>query len=318
MQIENELKLNFDDVLIKPKTSTIKTNKEIILKRTFIFPHSGMKWKGVPIIATNIDTVATLDAANVLEKYKMMSWVHRSVDREAIKDYNLNYTIPSISEEDDEDLWDFPMLRIDSVNGYNKNFIDFVKRIREYNTNTTIFAGNVCTPEITEELILAGADCVVIGTNFGGQRNARIKAGVGYPQLSAVIECADAAHGHGAYIASCGGCRTPADIAKTFAAGADFVGLDYMFVAHNENTDAEKVIFKNEVAYCEIYNDMLDIDINKYCDIIKNNEINHIRMRGPLKNTIQDILESLSLACTYVGASKLSELSDNCTFIRVN
>lgn len=330
MRIENELKLNFDDVIIRPKRSTLKSRGDVSLERSYTFLHSNMKWEGVPIIAVNMDTVGTIETAKVLEKYKMMTWLHKFNDIELIKKYmfteglNKDCVAPSIGEKHtDQDYSYFKYIRIDVANGYRESFIDFIKEFRNKFPNITIFAGNVCTPEITEELILAGADCIVVGIGSGGQCTTRIKAGVGYPQLSAVIECADAAHGLGGHIVSDGGCRTPADIVKAFAAGADFVGLGSMLAAHNENTDPENIIFKNDVAYCEVYGMSSEAAMNKYyggVDKHRTSEgaINHIRMKGPLKNTIQDILGGLRSACSYIGATQLKELSKRTTFVRTN
>lgn len=121
------------------------------------------------------------------------------------------------------------------ANGYSQHFVDFVKSIRKQFTDKTIIAGNVVTGEMTEELILSGADIVKVGIGPEVCAPHVLKTGVGYPQLSAIIECADAAHGLGGQIISDGGCSTPGDVAKAFGAGADFVMLGGMLAGHDES-----------------------------------------------------------------------------------
>ncbi len=123
---------------------------------------------------------------------------------------------------------------IDVANGYTESFVGFVAKFREAYPRITVMAGNVVTGEMTEELILSGADIVKVGIGPGSVCTTRSMTGVGYPQLSAVIECADAAHGLGGRICADGGCTTPGDVAKAFGGGADFVMLGGMLAGHDE------------------------------------------------------------------------------------
>ena len=91
---------------------------------------------------------------------------------------------------------------VDVANGYSEHFVQFVREIRKEYSNQTLIAGNVVTGEMVEELILSGADIIKVGIGPGSVCTTRKKTGVGYPQLSAVIECADAAHGLGGHIIS--------------------------------------------------------------------------------------------------------------------
>lgn len=343
MRIENELKLDFDDVLIRPKRSTLESRKDVDLYRSFAFKYNCWGMQCIPIIASNMDTVGTIEAAKIMDDNGMLTWLHKFNKIDEIYDQYINEDLsdftafPTIGEgEYDTTFLDGCYgVRIDVANGYRESFINFVKKVRDRHHNILIFAGNVCTPEVTEELILAGADVVVVGIGSGGQCSTRIKAGVGYPQLSAIIECADAAHGLRGHIASDGGCRTPADVVKAFAAGADFVVLGSMLAGHDENTLEE-----NKVATgIKMYDDGRDAEVeyggvkvygmsskeamDKYYGGVDDHRTDEgicttIPYRGPLENTIKDILGGLRSACTYVGAERLKELSKRTTFVRTN
>ncbi len=336
MRIKEAIKLDFNDVLIIPKRSAKASRKDVILERTYTFRNSGYSWTGVPIIASNMDTVGTISVARELEKIKCFTWLHKFYSWEVIQkgEINQGYFSPSIGESYlimHSRLWDYPYVRIDVANGYREDFVNYVKKFRDCWRNATIFAGNVCTPEMTEQLILAGADVVVVGIGSGGQCTTRTKSGIGYPQLSAVIECADAAHGLKAHIASDGGCRTPGDVCKAFAAGADFVALGSMLAAHDENTDfknifceqEDKNIYDKPKMFTYTYGMSSEEAMNKYYGGVAEHRTSEgkktkLYMRGPILNTMQDILGGIRSCCTYVGASSLKELSKCTTFVKVN
>jgi len=345
MRIDNEVKLDFDDVLIRPKRSTLISRKDVDLNRRFVFKWSEKEWTGIPIIATNMDTVGTVRAALVMQEHKMFTWLHKFVGNDQDCTWNEHtskleeeWFAPTIGESTGSPptLNEFEFVRIDVANGYRQSFVDFVKKVRFHYPLLTIFAGNVCTPEMTEELILAGVDVVVIGIGPGAQCTTRIKAGVGYPQLHSVIECADAAHGLGGHIVADGGCRTPADVAKAFAAGADFVALGTMLAGHEENTREENRIYETvypeghydhpaisvEPTHARVYGMSSKEAMDKYYGGVADHRTAEgacttIPFKGPLKNTIQDILGGLRSTCTYVGASRLKELSKRTTFVRI-
>jgi GMP reductase len=205
---------------------------------------------------------------------------------------------------------------IDVANGYTERFINFVSKVRNLYPDVIIIAGNVVTAEVTEQLILAGADIVKVGIGSGSACTTRIQAGVGYPQLSAVIECADAAHGLGGRIMSDGGCTCPGDVSKAFGGGADFVMLGGMLAGHNENLrfdDEGRALF---------YGMSSDTAMNKYHGGVNDYRSSEgrtieIDRKGPLKDTLQSILGGIRSTCTYIGASELRELSKCTTFIRV-
>ena len=336
MRIETEIKLDFKDVLFKPKRSTLQSRKEVNLHRIFRFKYSPIQWQGVPIAAANMDTVATFEAAQVLGQMNLLTCLHkhytseqymefyRKVQQEQGTDALMYYAYSlGISDSELEQLqWiqnQVNLIRvvcIDVANGYTERFISFVKRVRALFPELLIIAGNVVTAEITEQLILAGADIVKVGIGSGSVCTTRIQTGVGYPQLSAVIECADAAHGLGGRIMSDGGCTCPGDVAKAFGGGADFVMLGGMFAGHEENIkkSAEgEILFygmSSDTAMHEYYG-----GVNEYRS--SEGRTVHLRERGPIQHTVLDILGGLRSTCTYIGAREMRELSKCTTFIRV-
>lgn len=251
MRIEYDIKLGFKDVMFRPKRSTLKSRSQVKLERTFKLMHSKTDWTGVPVMAANMDTVGTFEMALALQKHKMFTAIHKHYTVQEWRDFLTsapkeieNYIAVSTgtSTTDFEKLCQIftsnPLLRficIDVANGYSEHFVAFVKQIRKKFTDKVIIAGNVVTGEMVEELLLAGADIIKVGIGPGSVCTTRIKTGVGYPQLSAIIECADAAHGLGGQIISDGGCSTPGDVAKAFGAGADFVMLGGMLAGHDES-----------------------------------------------------------------------------------
>ena len=337
MRIEYDIKLGFKDVMIRPKRSTLKSRAEVSLEREFKFLHSTFSWTGIPIMAANMDTVGTFEMAKALSSKQLFTAVHKHY---SITDWNVfasnlpegieNYISVStgISEQDSEKLaaiFKFnPYLKficIDVANGYSEHFSDFVKQTRDQYPEKVIIAGNVVTGEMVEELLLSGADIVKVGIGPGSVCTTRIKTGVGYPQLSAIIECADAAHGLGGQIISDGGCTIPGDIAKAFGAGADFVMLGGMLAGHTES--GGEIIEKLGKPYRKFYGMSSSTAMEKHVGGVAEYRASEgktveVPYRGDVENTLQDILGGLRSTCTYVGAQRLKELTKRTTFIRVN
>jgi GMP reductase len=210
---------------------------------------------------------------------------------------------------------------LDVANGYTEYFVQFVKNTRAAYPDKTIIAGNVVTGEMVEELILAGADIVKVGIGPGSVCTTRIKTGVGYPQLSAVIECSDAAHGLGGHIISDGGCTCSGDVAKAFGAGADFVMLGGMLAGHDES--GGEVVERDGKKYRAFYGMSSATAMEKHFGGMADYRASEgktvlVPYKGPIQYTIQDILGGLRSSCTYVGAAKLKELSKRTTFVRVS
>ena len=369
MRIEEDIKLDYNNVLIRPKRSTLGSRKEVDLERGFTFrnykPYVATDvlpdgypvvqeqyrhYRGTPIMAANMDGVGTFEMADELASQKIMTCL--------VKTYSVEHLVAFFGTDSverrehvamsigitDTDLEKFRTVYaqsskglkyvcIDVANGYSERFSNFVRLFRKEFQNVVIIAGNVVTGEMTEELILNGADIVKVGIGPGSVCTTRIQTGVGYPQLSAVIECADAAHGLGGHIIADGGCSTPGDVAKAFAGGADFVMLGGMLAGHdegggevitkkyetNEKNGLERVY--EEKHFVQFYGMSSDAANTKHFGGLKDYRSSEGRevlvpYRGAVANTIQNILGGIRSTCTYAGASRLKHLMRCATFIR--
>ena len=365
MRIDNEVRLDYKDVLIRPKRSTLGSRKEVQLHRGYAwrnyepeFPDNieDEHWRGIPIMAANMDGVGTFAMADDLARLGMFTCLVKTYTVDELVDFydtdeylRTNHVAMSIGITD-EDYEKFcntyemadgnvKYVCIDVANGYSQRLRDFVEQFRRQFPHVVIIAGNVVTGEMTEELILAGADIVKVGIGPGSVCTTRIQTGVGYPQLSAVIECADAAHGLGGHIIADGGCTCPGDVAKAFAAGADFIMLGGMLAGHDEG--GGEVISKNYITnevdideegnwkeqkvetqeFVQFYGMSSKSANEKHFGGLKDYRSSEGRTvlvpyRGAVENTVQDILGGVRSACTYAGAVKLKHLSKCTTFIR--
>tara|TARA_B100001094_G_scaffold105383_1_gene101585 strand:+ start:24404 stop:25576 length:1173 start_codon:yes stop_codon:yes gene_type:complete len=376
MHIENEIKLNYDDVLIRPKRSTLGSRKAVDLERGFSFPNyksyvakdvlpdgypvvekQDKDFRGVPIIASNMDGVGTFEMADKLAEQKIMTCLVKtySVD-ELVSFYDgdidskrkdfVAYSM-GITENDEQKFKvvyqqtsNIKYVCIDVANGYSERFIDFVREFRMNYPHVVIIAGNVVTADQTQELILNGADIVKVGIGPGSVCTTRIQTGVGYPQLSAVMECADAAHGLNGHIIADGGCTCPGDVAKAFAGGADYVMLGGMLAGHDEGggkivtkhittggayktSEGTFVPYFEEQNFIQFYGMSSDAANTKHFGGLKDYRASEGRevlvpYRGNVENTIQTILGGIRSTCTYAGAKRLKHLSKCATFVRTN
>lgn len=336
MRIETDLKLGFKDVLIRPKRSTLKSRAQVNLDREFTFLHSKLQWQGVPVIAANMDTVGTFEIANALAEFGLLTAIYK------------HYTIQqwdAFLQNRSDDIYhrimvstgtaevDYSMMQkiierhpklqficIDVANGYAESFVDFVKQVRDGFPDKTIVAGNVVTGEMVEELLLSGADIVKVGIGPGSVCTTRVKTGVGYPQLSAVIECADAAHGLGGRIISDGGCVCAGDVSKAFGGGADFVMLGGMLAGHDES--GGQLVHRDGQQYKLFYGMSSSTAMEKHAGGVAEYRASEgktveVPYRGPVAETVKDVLGGVRSTCTYVGAGALKELTKRTTFIRV-
>jgi len=367
MRIDQDVKLDYKDVLIRPKRSTLSSRRQVQLERRFTFRNfepdfpdniEDHHYRGVPIMASNMDGVGTFEMADKLAEGGIFTCLVKTYSVEALVEY-FNSNIPErtnnvamsigTSDADFHKLVDvqaevcdqLKYVCMDIANGYSNHFAQHVRKVRKAFPNIVIIAGNVVTGEMTEELILAGADIVKVGIGPGSVCTTRIQTGVGYPQLSAVIECADAAHGLGGHIIADGGCTCPGDVAKAFAAGADFVMLGGMLAGHDEG--GGEVITKyyetNELNYemskatggfekvietkkfVQFYGMSSDAANTKHFGGLKDYRSSEGRevlvpYRGSVGITIQDLTGGLRSTCTYAGALKLKQLSKCTTFVR--
>ncbi|MDC1446598.1 GMP reductase [bacterium] len=374
MRIENEVLLDYSDVLIRPKRSTLGSRKDVDLNRQFTFRnykpyvdtsvlpdgyplvYKQEHYNGIPIMAANMDGVGTFEQADVLANIGMFTCLVKTYSADEIADYfstnsirtehvAVSIGITAADEMKFHNVYDkvgsnVKYACIDVANGYSERFVDYVKTFRENYPEVVIIAGNVVTADQTQELILNGADIVKVGIGPGSVCTTRIQTGVGYPQLSAVIECADAAHGLGGHIIADGGCTCPGDVAKAFAGGADFVMLGGMLAGHDEGGGeitkvyevAPQVIKTGDGIYAPVYkvNQFVqfygmssDAANTKHFGGLKDYRSSEGRevlvpYRGAVADTIQNILGGIRSTCTYVGANQLKQLTKCTTFVRVN
>jgi GMP reductase len=363
-KIINEIKLDFDDVLIRPKRSTLNSRSEVCLSRNFSFKYSPRDLLCIPIIAANMDTVGTFDMAKSLCKHQAITCLHKHYKT---NEYVAFYTDPSVvnknlvfysvgtGQKDLEKLTDvfnqikkfnypLPNICIDVANGYTEQFVKTISHIRKLYEEIIILAGNVVTPEMTEELIIHGkVDIVKVGIGSGSVCTTRLKTGVGYPQLSAVMECTDAAHGLGGHICSDGGCKVVGDICKAFGGNSDFVMLGSMLAGACECEGEWKYEYMNENGFWEkLKKDQTPIDSRRlrksnltfYGMSSKNAMDKHhngvadyrtaegkcvtVPYKGMAEEILQDIYGGIRSACTYIGASKIKDFGKKTTFIQVN
>ncbi|RZP09586.1 MAG: GMP reductase [Candidatus Poseidoniales archaeon] len=335
MRVEHDVKLTFDDVLIRPKRSTLVSRSDVSLSRDFEFRHSKDIWSGVPIVAANMDTTGLFSIAKVLQNHSMLTCIQKFYSTKECAEAWDDGVDPGFiavtcgSTEESFELLQrklatndgIRMICIDVANGYREVFLDFVRRVRREFPDKIVIAGNVATREMTEALILAGADIVKVGIGPGSVCTTRKVAGVGYPQLSAISECADAAHGLLGHVMADGGCSSPGDVAKAFAAGADFVMLGGMFAGHDES--GGELIENGEG---RMYKSFYGMSSSKameshYGEVAKHRapEGKEVRVpyRGVLETTVQSVLGGVRSACSYVGARRIKDLPKCATFIRV-
>lgn len=334
MRIESEVKLDYSDVLICPKRSEAPSRRNVNLHRRYTFLNSRVEWEGVPILAANMSTVGTFAMAEEFRRHDMLACLHKHYDLASLVEFfsksQAFYTL-GIKDEDFSRLKSFSDLRgppnficLDVANGYTRYFVERCKEVRDMFPKSVIMAGNVCTPEMVQELLLSGGvDIVKIGIGPGSACTTRIMTGIGYPQLSATMECADAAHGLKGHIVADGGCTTPGDVAKAFGAGADFVMLGGMLAGHDEcegewvsDDEGRPVGFRFYGMSSK--EAMLKFDGSKKNYRASEGRSVVIPYKGPVSETVEEILGGIRSACTYVGTENLKDFSKCCTFVRVN
>nr|XP_039249141.1 GMP reductase 2-like [Styela clava] len=334
-RIDNDIKLDFKDVLLRPKRSTLKSRSQVNLNRHIVFRNSKQTYEGVPVIAANMDTTGTFEMAKTFASHGMFVAVHKHYGTEDWANFAKenpscldNVAISSGTSDADFErisatiklVPEIKYICLDVANGYSEYFVEYVKKVRHAFPQHTIFAGNVVTGEMVEELILAGADVIKVGIGPGSVCTTRKKTGVGYPQVSAVIECADAAHGLGGHIISDGGCSCPGDVAKAFGAGADFVMIGGLFAGHDQS--GGETIEREGKKYKLFYGMSSTTAMQKHVGGVAEYRASEgktveVPYRGDVNDTVRDILGGIRSTCTYVGASKLKELGRRTTFIRV-
>ena len=337
MKIITTPQLDFNNVLIRPKRTTICSRSEVDLEREFTFVHSKHTWKGIPIIAANMDTTGTFNVYDVLKEHKMITCLNKFYSLKNFKEYTkLNGTLnpdyfmisTGIDERGFSNLNDIveytnaKWICVDVANGYMEQVVKFCQKVRVCFPNKIIVAGNVATREMVEELIINGkVDGGKVGIGPGSACLTRLKTGVGVPQLSAIIECADAAHGCGGFIIGDGGITCPGDMSKAFGGGADFVMCGGVFSGHYENPG--EIIEENGQKYKMFYGMSSELAMEKHYGKMANyrsseGRVIKVKLKGHLENTILDYLGGLRSTCAYINAHKMKHMSKCVTFVVVS
>ena len=332
MKILDDVKLDFSDVLLLPKRSQYSSRSEVSLERTFKFKYSPYTWNGVPIIVSNMDTTGTIEMALELQKHKVLTCLHKYYSSDELLNSGLDkeyYAVSTgISDKDLDNLDEIvrtvgpKFICVDVANGYMSKFIEKCKEIREKYPDKIIIAGNVCTSQGVLDLVMNGkVDIVKTGIGSGSCCTTRKQTGIGMPQLSAVIECADTAHGLDAHIISDGGLQVVGDFSKAYGAGADFVMSGSMFAGHNES--GGDLIEEGGKKYKVFYGMSSSNAMNKYSGGVakyRSSEGKAVKIehRGPVEETILNIQGGIRSCMTYLGAKKIKDIPKCATFVRVN
>ena len=334
MRIEEDVKLDFKDVLFKPKRSKLESRRNVDLSRTFKFYNSGNEWSGIPIMSSNMDGVGTFKMAKVLQEHKMITVVRKHYTIDDWKEYSQGVKMKYLSvctgtgviwDSDAQDYAtmkavlemypDIKFITVDVANAYHENYAEFISRVRDAYPDKTIIAGNVISAEMVEELIMRGADIVKCGIGPGSVCTTRLMTGVGVPQLSGIIECADAANGIGGHIIADGGCVYPGDVSKAFGAGAHFVMLGGMLAGH---TESEGEVVNGKVEFYGMSSDAAMAKHGTRKDGYRGAEgkVVSIPFKGDVQDTLTEILGGVRSTCTYIGAKRLKDMSKCTTFVR--
>lgn len=335
MKINNDVKLDYSDVLLEPQRSQLTSRSEVNLEIDFF------DTSVVPIIAANMDGVGTFEMAKSLAKHKMMTALIKHYSVEDLVDFYINnpevapYTIYSMGTGS-KDLKKFTTFRdsladyskgpqsvcVDVANGYTRQFEDFCSHFSDKFPEYVLIAGNIVTADQTEKLIESGVDIVKIGIGPGSVCTTRTMTGVGYPQLSATLECAYAARNAGGSIISDGGCTCPGDIAKSFAAGAHMVMLGGMMAGHDEGMPIDKIfdLVPKTVEFSGMASKPMQDKYNGGISEYRSSEGKTVDVpyRGPVENTVKHLLGGVRSAATYIGAESIPDFYRRGKFIRVN
>jgi len=329
-------KLDFKDVLLVPQHSLLKSRKKVSLERNFYFPNSKRRWVGIPLVVSNMDTTGTIEIAEELQKYKILTCLHKYYTKEDILDCKLDTNYFSISTGiNDNDLKnldeilsekkDIKFICIDVANGYMQYFIDRCKLIREKYPDKVLIAGNVVTPEQIERINESKIDIIKLGIGSGSVCTTRLKTGIGCPQMSVILDCERKCKELGIYLMSDGGIKYPGDLGKAFVGGADFVMCGSVFAGHTESAGKviTEIINEKKVKY-KIFYGMSSRKamikhtgkMNKYRT--EEGKVVKMKYRGSVNGTVEDFLGGLRSTMTYLGCKNIKNLYRKTNFIRVN
>lgn len=330
-----ERKLFFKDVLIVPESNHMNSRNQVNLIHKYKFKY-GQEWEGIPLIVANMDTTGTFEMAQKLSQYKVLTCLHKHYSIDELVSWGKNnlesleyVSISTGTRENDiekltEILKNLPKIKwicLDVANGYNYTFLDKIKLLRTMFPDKIIMAGNIVTPEQTIRALDAGADLVKLGIGGGSVCITRQKTGIGYPQLSVCLENnRHVIHHNYPCSISDGGCRTPSDIVKALAAGVDFVMIGGMFSGHDES--GGDLFEENGKKYKLFYGMSSDTAMKKHYGSVSDYRTSEgrtikVEYKGPVENTIKDILGGIRSACTYIGSKNLSDIYNHSRFILI-
>lgn len=243
MQIISDTQLDFCDVLIRPQSSSLNHRSEVETERNF----KKFCLNACPIMNANMTQTGTFDVAKKMVENKMFGTFHKFYTAEQIKNFfeenqscSLYFITIGLRNKDEEikrlkELNDYHFsILIDVPNAYIPEVENYVKEVRAEFPHRIIAVGNVCTGDITQQLIKAGADIIKVGIGPSAVCRTRHTTGCGRPQLSAIIECANSAHQVGGYIIADGGFVNIGDFCKAFVAGADICMSGCFFAGCDE------------------------------------------------------------------------------------
>lgn len=359
-QIRDSIELDFCDVLFQPKRTTLNSRREANVLREYEFKYYPKTITSCGIIAANMATTGTFEINDVLQKYQAITCLHKHYDFKKKENFQYiaknykkpesqknAYTFISTGLKDDRNYvfnlladknFKIDKLCIDIANGYIPKLTEFVKEVRNKFPNLLIMVGNVVTGDMTQDLILSGADIIKVGIGPGSVCTTRKLTGVGRPQLSAILECADAAHGVGGLVCADGGCTCAGDVSKAFGAGADFVMLGGMFAGTDESSGEiiEKTIQTNELdnfdsstlltkkeKYKQFYGMSSQLAQERHfggmaCYRASEGKVVDVIYKGSVENVIQEVLGGVRSTMSYIGARRLKDIAKCTTFYRVN
>lgn len=363
-QIKDTTELDFCDVLFKPKRTTLNSRSEANVIREYKFKYYPHTINSCGIMAANMATTGTFAINDVLQKFQAITCLHKHYDfsnpqnrqyiiQNSLKEESQNNSFTFVStglKDDKEHLFallsdkelKIDKLCIDIANGYIPKLLDLVKEVRAKFPHLLIMVGNVVTGDMTQDLILSGADIVKVGIGPGSVCTTRKLTGVGRPQLSAILECADAAHGVGGLVCADGGCTCAGDIAKAYGAGADFVMIGGMLAGTDEAAGEliEKIVQTNQLVpnddnpdelcflrkkekYKQFYGMSSQLAQEKHfggmaCYRASEGKVVEVAYRGSAELVIQEILGGIRSTMSYIGARRLKDIPKCTTFYRVN
>lgn len=357
MRIYDDIQLDYCDVLLRPKRSALASRSEVMVEREYTFKWCPRTLTATGIVAANMATTGTFEIAREMQRLRLMSALHKHYTaqeliaflKENAKEFGSNdlvFISSGVSDADFEKLQQVMAAKtvsnicVDVANGYSPYLINYIRKVRAAWPDALIMAGNVVTGDMSEDLILNGADIVKVGIGPGSVCTTRKLTGVGRPQFSTVIECADAAHGVGGMICADGGCTVPGDVCKSLCAGADFVMLGGMLAGHTESGgemcsrsfqtgEVEMIDDKTcamrieEKQYKKFYGMSSEYAQDKHYGGMKKyraseGKVVEIPFRGPIEPTLLAILGGIRSCMTYIGAKRLKDMPKCATFYRVN